>query len=91
MSTGRFGTPSRGRVTNTDHSDALAREFGHPVPDRAAINEDVERRARRRRELDDLQRSKHGGPDCGRGPNGVLAYDMCQHCKRELAEALEKL
>ena len=61
------------------------------MPDRAAINEDVERRARRRRELDDLQRSKHGGPDCDRGPIGVVAYDMCQCCKRALPEALEKL
>jgi len=87
MSTGRFGTP--GRVADLDHNDALAREFGHPVPDRAAINEDVERRARRRRELDDLQRSKHGGPDCDRGPAGVVAYDLCQCCKRALAEALE--
>ena len=91
MSTGRFGTPShgRGRVTDTDHIDALAREFGHPVPNRAAINEDVERRARRREELDRAQRAKHGGPDCDHGPSGVVAYDMCQCCKRALAEALE--
>ena len=74
MSAGRFGRP--GRVIDLGRHDDVLREFGITPPNRPAQAQQVDERAARRRELDDAQRARHGGPDCDRGPSGVVAYDM---------------